>query len=126
MENEMGEQIQDTKTIKVATVTQATFIETCASGLQELSKTGVSVTAAVHLQSIGQMLKQCAQSLRSFAGSYAPSVVPEEPSETPKHPDEALPLHDEQYLEEEGERRLAEAFGLIGGGDDGQDGMAEA
>jgi len=123
----MGEQIQDTQTIKVATVTQATFIETCAVGLFELSKTGVSVTAAVHLQSIGQMLKQCAQSLRSFASSYSPRIA--EIDEPPNHNDNPLnlPLHEEQYLEEEGERMLAKAFGLIEDGreDDGQERVAE-
>jgi hypothetical protein len=120
---EMGEQ---DNTTKIAIVSVASFLETCATSLSEIAKTGMGTAGQTHLRSVGTMLKQCSQSLKSYAAHHKGDYIMEE-NDPDLAPDrqERFALQDESYLEAEQEMILARLLGTIGD-DDGSSDQAVA
>jgi hypothetical protein len=107
-------------TTKIAITSVAQFVETCAQSLCDISKTGLGPAGQTHLNSISSMLKQCSQSLRSYAAAHkqtAPIELPDDPELTPER-QRRFALQDEVYLEEEQEELLKTWFNF--GDGDGQ------
>lgn len=116
----------DEATTKIAIVSVATFLETCAKSLSEIARTGIGPAGATHLQSIGGMVAQCALSLRSYSASYKStdySSLLLDP-ELPQKVADEFGLSDDGYLEEEQEFELARLLGTLPPQEDGTHGSS--
>ena len=116
----------DEATTKIAIVSVATFLETCAKSLQEIARTGIGPAGATHLQSIGGMVAQCAASLRSYSTAYKSSEYPDMSllEDLPAKVAEQFGLHDDGYLEEQQEFELARLLGTLPPQEDGTHGSS--
>ena len=114
----------DEGTTKIAIVSVAAFLESCAKSLSEIARTGIGPAGATHLQSIGGMVSQCALSLRSYSGAYRNNHNYSENilDEIPEKLADAFGVAEDGYLEEHQEFELARLLGTLPTQEDGTHG----